>query len=141
MQLDLKDFLDLFSRRRYILWFDRSARQAFIVLKEDANPLDQLQAWMHALVVAFEHGRVEYNLKSPALLSKRYVASDYPSQAHALLDWGVTLTQRLSVQYEKELKRAGWDLSVAAMETRPGTRISGLDGDQRDDDNDDDDGR
>jgi len=130
MQLDLEDFLGLFVLRKYILWFDDNTRQAFIVLKNGASPVDQLQAWMHALVVAFEHGQ---GSKSTALLHYKEDASHYKGATHALLIWGISKTD-LSLHFEKDLKKAGWDLTVAAMETRPGTRISGLDRDEADDD-------
>jgi len=133
MKLDLDEFLLVFQRRKYILWFDDSTRQAFIVLKKGASPVDQLQAWMHALVVANEQARDDHNSKSQATEYKSYVASHYKGKAHALLQWAIPRTE-LSVVFEASIRKAGWDLTVAAMETRPGTRISGLDGAEDDDD-------
>ena len=138
MKLDLEKFLFIFVHRKYILWFDESARQAFIVLKKGAQPIDQLQAWMHALVVACEHGRGEYKSKDQALRYPRYKAAQSKDEPHGLLSWA-GLKADMVLYFEKSIRRAGWDLTVAAMQTRPGTRISGLEGEEDDDDDDDDD--
>jgi hypothetical protein len=108
--------LDVFADEAYLLWFTESDDEAFIVLKHGCTPTDQLKAWAHALLLA--HGRYrpvpESETEDYDGFSKRQLAE----MRHTLLK-----TNEIFDKYSGTLKQKGWDLNVAVLETRAGTRV------------------
>jgi hypothetical protein len=106
----LSEILDIFANERYILWFADCDYEAVIVLKEGCTPTDQLKAWAHALLFATVAERLR-----PLGSMERVVQTD-----------GMKVTLRevneLFPMYVPVLEQKGWDLSIAALETRAGVR-------------------
>jgi hypothetical protein len=103
----LEELLDVFGEEKYVLWPAESAEQAaLIVLKEGCTAVDQLKAWAHAL-----------------LLAKR-LQGGTSSKDRFLTELRQTLkdTRRVFEKQVDALNKKGWDLNVAALETRAGTR-------------------
>ncbi|KAF2809740.1 DUF647-domain-containing protein [Mytilinidion resinicola] len=104
VQLDskLSALAELYRDEAYMLWFDVARSEALIVLKQDSTPVDQLKAWTQALMVASR-----------------------PKEADSLSELRMTLQEASKTWKEttEKLAAAGWDLEVAALETRPGRRV------------------
>ncbi|KAF2656811.1 DUF647-domain-containing protein, partial [Lophiostoma macrostomum CBS 122681] len=111
--IKLSELMLVFRDEAYILWFDRSKSQfeAMIALKQDCTPVDQLKAWAHALVLA-------QRLRSRAKASPRE-KDDGLEDLRSSLDE----VRRTFDTLVEGLKGAGWDLEIAALETRAGTRV------------------
>jgi hypothetical protein len=107
----MEELLDVFGEEAYVLWPASSSSQAaLIVLKEGCTPIDQLRAWAHALLLAKrlrEQGDVS-PLKDRFLTELRGALKD---------------TREVFEKNVDALKEKGWDLDVAALETRAGTRV------------------
>jgi len=122
----LHDLIQLFSLEAYVLFFSHRANipQAFIVLKKGCTTMQQLKAWTHALLVS-------------RVLSRRTEERPYLNHHHNLqqqqqhifnvvsrtLDF-LNQDSRFQQFYVQELVQSGWDLGIAALETRPGRRIT-----------------
>jgi hypothetical protein len=106
----LPDILDIFANEAYILWFADCGYEAVVVLKEGCTLTDQLKAWTHALLFA--------------TLAERLHAPGAMSSMTRPEGMRVTLQEvnELFVKYVPLLEQKGWDLSVAALETRAGVR-------------------
>jgi hypothetical protein len=106
----MAELLDVYAAEAYMLWYSARHCEALIVLKEGSTGIDQLQAWTHALLLA----------------QRRRDGSDSPdaSASGQLTELRHTLaeTQKLFGQYVGLLQDKGWDLRVAALETRAGVR-------------------
>jgi hypothetical protein len=105
----LAEFADLwetFEKLDYILWYDEPQKTFLVVLKEGAETVTQLSAWMFALLLA-KYGRAseEESLMEAIMRTANYI-SLYQDEIF------------------QDLLAAGWDLETASMETRSGTRIS-----------------
>ncbi|KAK8228395.1 hypothetical protein HDK77DRAFT_431121 [Phyllosticta capitalensis] len=178
----LAALLAIFEREPYVLWFDAHTRTALIVLKQDAGPVAQLQAWAQALMMAERHaaakgqgsnksgGKQQQQQKQDgqqAALS----SGDGRGEASAGVGGGVDGVDgpdafaaaeaelRLTLERardmfvvehssddagaraggdggdvkrrglaRKRLEAAGWDLSIAALETRSGSRLQAVGG-------------
>ncbi|KAH7389554.1 vitamin B6 photo-protection and homoeostasis-domain-containing protein [Phaeosphaeria sp. MPI-PUGE-AT-0046c] len=114
--IKLQALLNIFADEAYLLWFVTSKCEALIVLKEGCTPTDQLKAWAHALLLAHQvqHHSLEHKLENddtesadPQLTALRSTLED---------------TKRIFVVHAAVLEEQGWDLSIAAMETRAGSR-------------------
>jgi len=112
--VELSELMKLYKDESYILWFDVSTSEAFIVLKQGSTPNTQLKAWTQALLVAW---RAKKATKQP-LASRESGAESPLSELH------LTLRQIRETfeEYAERLRTAGWDLDIAALETRSGTR-------------------
>ncbi|KAI9801290.1 MAG: hypothetical protein M1833_002860 [Piccolia ochrophora] len=114
-RIALSDLVELYKHERYILFHDSRRREAYIVLKEGASAASQLQAWMHALLVAAR--------------SDQLVSSSAKPQKTAV-DPLTSLREALKVvradfeDYVQQLRAAGWDVDVSALETSRGFRVS-----------------
>jgi hypothetical protein len=112
----LSDLMDMFANEAYILWFADSNYEAIVVLKEGCSPLDQLKAWVHALLLARE--------------MRRDVVGDAPDPGDKSLAQGRLAAMRRTLEttgelfrkYAPALEEQGWDLHVASLETRAGIR-------------------
>ena len=60
--VELSELMKLYKNESYILWFDVSTSEAFIVVKQGSTPNTQLKAWTQALLVAW---RAEKATKQP----------------------------------------------------------------------------
>jgi hypothetical protein len=102
---EFASLLETFESFDYILWYDEPQKSFLVVLKEGAETVTQLSAWMFALFLA-KYGRT--------------------SEEESLME-AITRTARYFYLHQDEifqdLLAAGWDLETASMETRSGTRI------------------
>ena len=99
-----------FSLEEYLVWYDVSDRMSLIVLKHGASSKSQLKAWALGLWVA-----------------RRSIQQDATSASadhslELLEDTLTSLSKRWDICIER-LEAAGWDISVANLETVSGTRI------------------
>lgn len=108
----LPKLLDTFEKELYILWFDQNTSTAYMTLKEGATVRTQLRAWLHGLLLAREQ----------AERRNRSISSAKFDMLQSLAET-LARTSKLFDEYEHRLIRAGWDVDIAALETRSGTRI------------------
>ncbi|KAF2035451.1 DUF647-domain-containing protein [Setomelanomma holmii] len=108
------ELMDIFVGEAYILWITDVDYEALIVLKEGCTPIDQLRAWAHALLLASR-------MRGPQCKPED---DDASSVATRLAETRRTLeeTRALFAKYTEALKQKGWDLNIAALETRAGVR-------------------
>jgi hypothetical protein len=122
--INLSDLIGVFVNEAYILWFTDVDYEALIVLKDGCTPIDQLKAWTHALLLA---RRLQSQLPKDKLKN-----DDASSPQGRLGEMRRTLTEANEVfaEYITILGQSGWDLDVAALETRVGVRaqIATIDG-------------
>jgi hypothetical protein len=113
----LPELMDVFADEQYILWFADNAYEALIVLKEGCTPIDQLKAWGHALLLA----QVVRGQDGGHQLE----SDDASSGQKSLAELRETLEQTRDMweEYANVLEQEGWDLGVAALETRAGSRV------------------
>jgi hypothetical protein len=113
--ISVSELLHLYEDQAYVLWFAQS--EATIVLKQGCTPTDQLKAWCHALLLA---------------QSERHRATESKWEAdESAMVTGITEIKSTMKEASKrfdacteDLRRAGWNLDIAALETRAGTRVS-----------------
>ena len=105
----LRRLLEVFERELYVLWFDTQASTAYITLKEGATVKTQLKAWLHGLFLAREGGNEIKN-------SNR---GQFQRLATSLEH-----TTKLFNEYDGRIQTAGWDPTIAALETHSGTRLA-----------------
>ncbi|KAF3036967.1 hypothetical protein E8E12_007957 [Didymella heteroderae] len=117
LPIKLPDILEVFAHEGYILWLDESqTREVRIVLKKDCTALDQLKAWVHALTLV----RVRSQTPPSAFLKGEHVGQDVQRLAELLQI--LKQNNELFDKYTPSLRSAGWDLDMAALETRAGLR-------------------
>ncbi|KAE8144900.1 vitamin B6 photo-protection and homoeostasis-domain-containing protein [Aspergillus avenaceus] len=103
-----------FRSEEYILYLHRDGQywDARILLKTSSTTQSQLKAWMHALLAARVLG----------------VSTDVVNTEHTIDVLSQTLgflnNRSRFGRYVSALTQAGWDINIAALETRPGRRIS-----------------
>lgn len=112
--IGLPDLMDIFVDQKYVLWFTDSEYEAIVVLKEGCTPIDQLKAWAHALLFA-------QDLRNPVRKPKDGDTSPRLRRADALRRT-IGEADKLFAKYTALLRQEGWDLDVAALETRAGVR-------------------
>ncbi|KAL1981525.1 hypothetical protein VTN96DRAFT_2506 [Rasamsonia emersonii] len=127
----LRRLTELFASESYLLFSSSSSSparttplQAAIVLKQGCTPVLQLKAWAHALLVA----RVLSSSSSSSSPHHSSSSSSIQQQQQQILN---VIARTLSFlnensrfeNYTHALTEAGWDLDIAALETRPGRRI------------------
>lgn len=110
--MEMSDLLDIFADEAYILSPASSYHEALIVLKEGCTPIDQLKGWVHALLLARQVQGQMSGVKQ----------ADDDASRLAELRRTLATTRELFTEHSKALKDKGWDLDVAALETRAGTR-------------------
>jgi len=137
--LALADLLDVFAGEGYMLWpagavaaaaaaaaaapattttTTTTVDQIVIVLKEGCTAMDQLLAWAHALSLAKRHKRA-LDATGKADDDQAAVAQDRLAEVRRTL----SSTRALFARHSAALREAGWELEVAALETRAGTRV------------------
>jgi hypothetical protein len=112
----LSELISVFAPEAYMLWFDDSDDEATIMLKEGCTPVDQHKAWAHALLLA-------QRLRIGVPKDERG-KDDTSSTEGGLAEMIRTLGEvnEHFAEYTAMLELKGWDLNVAAMETRAGSR-------------------
>lgn len=111
----LTDLTDMFADEGYILWSTDPDCEMLIVLKEGCTPIDQLKAWVHALLLA-------RNMQSWARKGKQDSDEAY-STLIAELRRTLGNVRETFDKYADLLGHHGWDLNMAALETRTGPRV------------------
>ncbi|KAF2848926.1 DUF647-domain-containing protein [Plenodomus tracheiphilus IPT5] len=111
----MSELLDVFVGEAYILWPASFADEVLIVLKQGCTPMDQLRAWTHALSLA---KRRPSPLGKPGADNASLAEDRLAEVRRTLAD-----TRALFEKYSAAMRDAGWDLDVAALETRAGTRV------------------
>jgi hypothetical protein len=106
--------MDIFASEAYILWYTDADSEALIVLREGCTPIDQLKAWAHALLLA---SRMRGPGSKPEDDDASPVETRLAEMRRTLKD-----TSDLFAQYAEKLKQIGWELDIAALETRAGVR-------------------
>lgn len=122
----LHDLIQLFSLEAYVLFFSHRANtpQAFIVLKKGCTSMQQLKAWTHALLVSrVLSGRTEGHPHLNHHHDLQQQQQHIFNIVSRTLDF-LNQDSRFQQFYVQELVQAGWDLDIAALETRPGRRIT-----------------
>lgn len=133
-EVDVFDLLSIFEAEDYVLWATGgpAAYEAVIVLKAGCGPIDQLRAWAHALLVAEKRqrggdsGGTRGGLggKSGCVVASRAAKA---AAKHGLVvgDLKDTLyeVRRMFDKYGDEMRAKGWNLDVAALETKAGMRL------------------
>lgn len=122
LPIKISDLLDVFASEGYILWLPEHSsstphtREAMIVLKKDCTPLDQLKAWMHAWILVQLHER------NPLGLSIQHPEKPSADPRLQALKISLAMTRQAFDLHAPALRQAGWNLDIAALETRAGVR-------------------
>ncbi|KAJ9642363.1 hypothetical protein H2201_004755 [Coniosporium apollinis] len=128
--LRLADLINLYERESYILWLDKTTSNpvVYIVLKQGCTPESQLKAWIQALSLA-RHALQQQSQDSDrvtSLLQDDTKQAPLHTYSGPLAELRQTLeqTSKAFSEYVQRLEAAGWDLSVAALETVSGARAA-----------------
>ncbi|KAF2085924.1 DUF647-domain-containing protein, partial [Saccharata proteae CBS 121410] len=113
----LSGLLRVFQHESYVLWFDASAREAAIVLKQDSSPVSQLKGWTTALLLLLGASERQASHGSQQPLG----AGDGDVEVESMLREALKRTNEVFDGFATRLAEAGFDLQVAALETRPGS--------------------
>ena len=108
----MASIIDLFSQSNYILFPDRSRQTILISLAENASPTQQLQSWAHAILV----------LQRFSMLSTTDRQSVPDNRVWEIIQ---STKHVLDARWDDDvatLRAAGWDLDIASLETRSGSR-------------------
>ncbi|KAL9063398.1 MAG: hypothetical protein Q9157_008267, partial [Trypethelium eluteriae] len=113
-------------RDNYSLWWDRRESTAYVTLGERCEPWQQLRAWMQALVLAaMAKGiAIEDKVQGKSQIAETQTVMGDGLSLEALMKRAQQRTEMSWQLYVIEMKRKGWDLDTAVLETRPGTRLS-----------------
>lgn len=114
---DLTKLLDLYRQEGFLCWYDVDRRRATIVLKKGSTPASQLKAWTLALLVACNFQKLEGLDKKEGLKT---------SSTIEVLNSTLRKHSQNFDRYIERLKAAGWDVDAAALETKPGLRVTSL---------------
>lgn len=116
--LSISNIVKVFRNEKHLLWYDSGKRWVTICLKNNITPEEQLKAWVHALLVAKE---VRHHREK-----RRSDGGNMQLSVEELLGILETTLHDLGVFFQsttERLRAAGWDLSTAALETKPGYRV------------------
>jgi hypothetical protein len=117
LPMKLSDILHVFANEGYVLWFNDSRTvEVLIVLKKDCTALDQLKAWLHALILV----RALASNPPLAFLKGEHVGVEV--QRLAWLLHTLQQSNEVFAGYTPALRSLGWDLDTALLETRAGVR-------------------
>lgn len=103
--------LDTFREENYLLWYDSQRHKVIIALKRDAQPADQLKAWLHGLRIA----KVVQGSKSKDFESRQQTIA-------VIINVLETITAGWD-EHCRKLQLAGWDLTGTNLENGQGIRI------------------
>ncbi|KAJ4988177.1 RUS1 family protein-like protein 1 [Stagonosporopsis vannaccii] len=124
LPVKITDLLDIFASEGYILWLPEhsssssspQAREALIVLKKGCTPLDQLKAWMHAWIL------VQMQKTGLPDMSTQHPGKKTTDPRLDTLKESLATTRQAFRLHAPALREAGWNLDMAALETRAGVR-------------------
>jgi len=119
--IKLSDLMRLYSHDAYVLWFDVSRAEAWIVLKQGCKPIDQIQAWAHALLVARRAEQHAVNAKRRGHEISNIARNDSNFGLDELRETLREIKEMLQGNVSKLLD-AGWDLDIAMLETTSRSR-------------------
>lgn len=108
--VSLEEVQRLYAREAYLLCYDAERECVMIVLKADARVVDQLKAWYQALLLATRRRERAGGEREPISLTEMTM-----TLGEADKHWS---------RHVQLVEEAGWDLQIAALETRSGTRIT-----------------
>lgn len=100
--------MDIFQDDGYIMWYDEPRKRFQICLKFPSDTETQLGAWMHALFMAVQ---IQSGLKDGSVID---IIASTRREFQSWMEM---------YKISENLKRVGWDLDTAALETKSGTRI------------------
>ncbi|PYH46097.1 RUS1 family protein [Aspergillus saccharolyticus JOP 1030-1] len=126
--IPLPQLSTLFKSEQYILYLGPAGNKwhARILLKSTCTPQDQLKAWVHALLTArvLSFQLFALGASSSAQRSKPQMEQGIDSILNSIHQTLTFLNQNDRYErYMGALEDAGWDLTVRALETRPGRRV------------------
>ena len=108
--IDILEWKNVFKDCGYLLWFDLKTQSALMLLKLGASARDQLEAWVHGLVMA----------------KQVHESSSNPSHAADIVG-GLrstrTAVKEIFAKHAAALESAGWNLQGSTLETRGGIRV------------------
>ena len=107
----LSQIVQLGRNERYLLWYHVAGTTAYITLKKDCSPQDQIKAWVHALLVAHR-------------LEQKHIATGAPPDS--VLEVLKSTEKEMTIKWEDavtEMKADGWNFEVASVETTSGLRV------------------
>ncbi|KAL8663743.1 MAG: hypothetical protein Q9168_008041 [Polycauliona sp. 1 TL-2023] len=110
----LARLIRLYGQEEFLVWYDAPKRLGYITLKERATAESQLKAWALVLWIAHRH---QHHAAGPDATCAVFESS---------LEMHRRTLQELSVQWHdciSRLRGAGWDLDIASLETKSGSRI------------------
>ncbi|KIW05301.1 uncharacterized protein PV09_03826 [Verruconis gallopava] len=107
----LKQLLDIFEDEDYVIWLDTKRSIVFIVLKREARPSSQLQAWCQALLLISDEG------------SQPKAQTASPEVILDLIAGSLTKSAKLFAQHRQHIINAGWNIDSAALETQSSLRL------------------
>ncbi|KAL8996412.1 MAG: hypothetical protein Q9169_004060 [Polycauliona sp. 2 TL-2023] len=108
----LARLIRLYGEEEFLVWYDARQRLGYITLKEGAAAESQLKAWTLVLWIAHRHHAAGADATSAVFESS--------------LELHRRTLEELSLQWHgcaNGLRSAGWDLDIASLETRSGSRI------------------
>lgn len=100
--------MDIFQDEGYIMWYDSPRKRFLICLKFPSDTEIQLRAWMHALFMAVH---IESGMEDSPVID---IIATTRRDCRSWMETNKIL---------EGLRRVGWDLDTAALETKSGTRI------------------
>jgi Vitamin B6 photo-protection and homoeostasis len=107
---ELARLVDLYKSELYMLWFDWEVSTVYILLKQGTTAQSQLKAWCQGLLLAQRATESSGEKESDTLQFAALVAS-------------LEQTSKRFDECTERLRAASWDLDIAALETRSGTRL------------------
>ena len=116
----LERALQITVQEGHVMWWDPRGRRALVVLKEGADAVGQLKAWVHALLVARAWAG---NADQETGLERADTRAGKEERAWRVVESALS---ELNAQWDKvvtALRVAGWEVDVATLETVPGTRV------------------
>ncbi|KAL9604945.1 MAG: hypothetical protein Q9219_000133 [cf. Caloplaca sp. 3 TL-2023] len=112
----LMRLIRVYRQEAFLVWYDAPRRVGHICLKWEAAAESQLKAWALTLLIAHRH---------PQAVAER--AKDATSASfEAAIELHQEALEELSSRWPNSVDRleaAGWDLDIASLETRSGSRI------------------
>ena len=106
----LERLVNIYSHEEFLVWYDSSQKRVYIVLKGQASAKAQLKAWalalwgVHRFTKQYATGATTENLLQLFEITLRDISNQWD-------------------EIVERIRRAGWDIDVANLETSSGSRI------------------
>lgn len=121
----LTSLLSIYKTQGYLMWYSRSRNTFLVILKGEAAPKVQLDAWFHA-IFAITSANQKIQKSKINRVDNQTILSWMRTSLEESEKW------RAETRFYAELERRGWDLDTSAIEVRAGTRLVVSGGEQRD---------